>query len=89
MSGFHSASGSAASGRFDAWLRDTVGAEPRERDERLADWTKAPGARESHPREEHLLPLMVIAGAAGSDRGEQIFRDEVMGVVVSAAKFGP
>ena len=34
-------------------------------DLRLTAWASAPGARGAHPREEHLLPLMVIAGAAG------------------------
>jgi hypothetical protein len=31
---------------------------------------------------------MVAAGAAGSDRGKTVFRDEVMGVAVSALQFG-
>ena len=37
---------------------------PARRDEGLTHWRDAPGGRESHPREEHLLPLMVAAGAA-------------------------
>ena len=36
----------------------------------LRSWHKFPGAREAHPREEHLVPLFVIAGAAGSDIGK-------------------
>ena len=32
---------------------------------RSAGWAQAPAARVGHPREEHLLPLMVVAGAAG------------------------
>lgn len=31
----------------------------------LADWAIAPGGRFSHPREEHLLPLLVVAAAGG------------------------
>jgi aromatic ring-opening dioxygenase catalytic subunit (LigB family) len=31
---------------------------------KLADWSSLPGARTAHPREEHLLPLLVAAGAA-------------------------
>lgn len=31
--------------------------------EHLRNWTMAPAARLCHPREEHLLPLMVCAGA--------------------------
>src|SRR6185312_5881009 len=48
---------------FDAWLREAATLPARERDERLAHWASAPAARLAHPREEHLLPLMVIAGA--------------------------
>ena len=51
---------------------------------RLTQWTSAPDAREAHPREEHLLPLMVCAGAAGSDRGSASFSDRIMGAKVMA-----
>ena len=63
---------------FDSWLNDTV-RDPARREELLADWTAAPGARSCHPREEHLLPLMVAAGAAGSDRGRQVFSGDFLG----------
>jgi hypothetical protein len=41
-----------------------------------------------HPREEHLLPLMVIAGAAGTERGVIAYRGELFGVAISAYHFG-
>jgi aromatic ring-opening dioxygenase catalytic subunit (LigB family) len=88
MEGFRTGRGHDHSIRFDDWLTRAVESEPRVRDEELGRWAGAPSARESHPREEHLLPLMVVAGAAGEDRGKRIFRDEVMGVVVSAVGFG-
>ena len=79
---------SQASVAFDAWLDEAVsGTDPAERNARLIGWEKAPHARECHPREEHLLPLMVVAGAAGHDRGKRVFRDEVMGVAVSQVQF--
>ena len=74
--------------RFDAWLDEVVKLDRAERDKRLAGWGTAPSARESHPREEHLLPLMVIAGAGGSDPGNVVFKDKVMGVRVAAHQFG-
>src|SRR5690606_25284555 len=74
--------------RFDAWLAEAVTAEPAERERRLAAWADAPSARAAHPREEHLLPLHVVAGAAGADRGERLFADEVMGAVISGFRFG-
>ncbi len=80
--------GRAASTAFDAWLRETIVSEPAERDARLAKWQEAPAARVAHPREEHLLPLMVIAGAAGSDRGRVPYHDTFMGVELSAHAFG-
>ena len=74
---------------FDSWLSDTVTAgDVAERRRRLAAWAKAPGARESAPREEHLLPLHVVAGAAGSERGEKIFEDHALGIIQSAFRFG-
>jgi aromatic ring-opening dioxygenase catalytic subunit (LigB family) len=80
--------GRAAAATFDAWLGETARADAQERDRRLTQWESAPAARESHPREEHLLPLMVIAGAAGSDRGEIAFNDTFSGVKISAVHFG-
>jgi aromatic ring-opening dioxygenase catalytic subunit (LigB family) len=88
MRGFNAAASRDASLRFDRWLAGVVAEEPSKRDAALAAWTKAPSARECHPREEHLLPLMVAAGAAGDDRGRASFSDEVMGVAVSAVAFG-
>lgn len=88
MRGFMSGTGRSASERFDAWLADAVEKSSSDRDEALTKWSNAPAARESHPREEHLLPLMVAAGAAEGDLGKRVFKDEVMGVVVSAVQFG-
>lgn len=80
---------SKASDQFDAWLTDAVCAkDPARRNERLAQWRLAPGARDAHPREEHLIPLMVAAGAAGSDAGSKIFTDRIMSATISAFGFG-
>lgn len=77
------------SDRFDQWLVDAVQAPQAERDEALTDWADAPGARLCHPprAEEHLLPLMVAAGAGTGGRGEAIFSDRVMEVTLSAFRF--
>lgn len=44
----------------------------------LADWERIPGARYCHPREEHLLPLLVCAGLA-TDPGAAVFDDCILG----------
>ncbi|KAB2913566.1 MAG: dioxygenase [Hyphomicrobiaceae bacterium] len=52
---------------FHDWLDRAVCApdlDPERRSELLLSWENAPGARFSHPREEHLLPLHVCIGAA-------------------------
>ncbi|RME22638.1 MAG: dioxygenase [Deltaproteobacteria bacterium] len=78
-----------ASRRFDAWLETVCAAPAPRRRAALANWQQAPDARFCHPREEHLLPLMVVAGAAGDDPGRVPFRDRVMGVEVAAVEFAP
>jgi aromatic ring-opening dioxygenase catalytic subunit (LigB family) len=88
MRGFRDPNSRGIAERFDAWLGDAVGRDPAGRDRALARWTEAPGARACHPREEHLLPLMVAAGAAGCDLGKVAYRDQVLGVTVSAVHFG-
>jgi aromatic ring-opening dioxygenase catalytic subunit (LigB family) len=73
---------------FDGWLQRSVPLPPKERDEALARWAEAPMARQAHPREEHLLPLMVAAGAAGADAGSVAYRRTLMGLPVSGYRFG-
>lgn len=73
---------------FDAWLREAATAAPAERDRLLLDWERAPMARLAHPREEHLLPLLVVAGAAGEDRGRLAYNGTFAGLRLSAYHFG-
>lgn len=80
--------GRPAASTFDAWLRDSVPRAASERDALLADWQKAPAARAAHPREEHLIPLMVVAGAAGQDVGRIAYRGSLLGLEFSGYAFG-
>ncbi len=88
MRGFGNEAGRAVSEEFDAWLRQTAAAPAARRDEQLRNWTAAPVARQAHPREEHLLPLMVVAGAAGHDEGEVAFRGAFATATISAFHYG-
>ena len=72
---------------FDAWLTTAVESPAQKRDALLAKWREAPFAAFAHPREEHLLPLMVAAGAGGDAPGKRIFTDEPMGAKISAYRF--
>jgi aromatic ring-opening dioxygenase catalytic subunit (LigB family) len=77
-----------AEGRFDAWLRETATLDPETRDRRLSKWNEAPAAKLAHPRAEHLLPMMVVAGAAGRERGRVGYHGKFMRRGVSALHFG-
>jgi aromatic ring-opening dioxygenase catalytic subunit (LigB family) len=72
---------------FDAWLTRAVESPAAERDALLTGWRQAPFAAYSHPREEHLIPLMVAAGAGGDASGTRVFSDEPMGAAISAYRF--
>ncbi|MEC7119256.1 MAG: class III extradiol ring-cleavage dioxygenase [Pseudomonadota bacterium] len=77
------------SAQFDAWLTAAVEQpDAAVRNQQLQAWQSAPAARLVHPEEEHLIPLMVVAGAAGQDQGQQVFVDQIQSVTISAYQFG-
>ncbi|UTV31001.1 DODA-type extradiol aromatic ring-opening family dioxygenase [Photobacterium atrarenae] len=90
MRGYGNAQFSAPSAAFDDWLTGAIGADSARREAALCQWTQAPAALQCHPPgdEEHLLPLMVAAGAAGTDSGHKVFSAQVMQVRLSAFRFG-
>lgn len=72
---------------FDDWLAETMlQVDSASRSQRLLDWEDAPAARIAHPREEHLLPLMVAVGAAEADRAVRIYHEDAFmgGLAVSS-----
>ncbi len=76
------------SAQFEAWLTAAV-SEPSAiaRAQKLARWAEAPAARLAHPREDHLIPLMVAAGAANQSPGRLDFQDRVWGVSMASYRF--
>lgn len=55
----------------------------------LARWrADAPFSREVHPREEHLMPLFVMAGAGLEEPCEEIFADKVLNIHTTGYLFG-
>ena len=65
------------SAEFDDWLGHTL--DETDFDKRtaaLSAWETAPSARVAHPREEHLLPLMVALGAAERDIATRFYHED-------------
>ena len=76
------------SAAFDAWLQQSLeGTDFDSRTAALASWETAPSARVSHPREEHLLPLMVAVGAAEQDVATRFYHENTFFGSGSVASF--
>ena len=87
---FFSPRGWAPSREFDGWLQAVLLAgNPKDRGKLLTAWEAAPAARAAHPREEHLLPLMVAVGAADHDTAELSYHEKnfLGGLTVSNFRF--
>ena len=81
----------APSKAFDDWLRQTLEEQlPAARSERLVAWEQAPAARIAHPREDHLLPLMVALGAAEDEAATTVYHETspMMNWTMSSWRFG-
>jgi 4,5-DOPA dioxygenase extradiol len=66
--------------KFETWLIDACTNQnyaPNVREKKLIKWTEATFARDCQPREEHLLPLHVCAGAGGS-AAKLVFDGKIM-----------
>lgn len=87
MRGYGDPRYTAPSEAFDRWLCEGVAQPGEQRAAALARWAEAPAGRLSHPREEHLLPLMVAAGAGGDQPGRRVFSDRVMETAISGFRF--
>lgn len=86
MRGYGNPQSTTLSQAFDEWLTTAATSDAQTRSEALALWAEAPGGRFSHPREEHLLPLMVAAGTSEA-AGEKVWSDLVLKTAISAFRF--
>ena len=87
LRGLFSGRGGEEADAFDGWLADAV-VDPGRRENALSGWRLAPGALEAHPEAEHLLPLMVAAGAAAGETGTRIYAERVLDKPISGFRFG-
>jgi len=76
----------APSQQFDDWLSAALALPAADRAARLAQWASAPAARICHPRDEHLLPLMVAAGAADGSAAKA-YSQQVLQTQISGWRF--
>jgi aromatic ring-opening dioxygenase catalytic subunit (LigB family) len=78
-----------AAENFDHWLGEAATEpDPEARALKLGGWFDAPGAHAAHPRAEHLIPLMVAAGAAAEDAGRRTYNYPLIGKPISGFQFG-
>ena len=87
--GLMGAAARAPSMAFDNWLQQTLSFAPEQRTDRLIHWTQAPSARVAHPREDHLIPLMVALGAAERGQASCIYHEDNVfgGMTASSFRF--
>jgi aromatic ring-opening dioxygenase catalytic subunit (LigB family) len=83
----HFADGAPASHAFHDWLDESLAGNHEERTQRLAQWSSAPGGRASHPREEHLIPLMIASGAGSDAPARRLWRGAVGPTALGAWAF--
>ena len=90
MRGFGNRAATPVAQAFEEFLAQTVAnPDPVQRRQLLAAWDQGPMARRAHPREDHLIPLMVAVGAAQSDPGRRWFLDHALEVDMGSYEFGP
>jgi aromatic ring-opening dioxygenase catalytic subunit (LigB family) len=77
------------SAEWDAALTAAVtDPDPARRAERVTSWRALPHAQFAHPREEHLLPLMVALGAGGDEKAVRDHESNAFGWAISGYRFG-
>lgn len=64
--------------KFDDWLWDILQKSPEDRKQNLIKWENAPNARLAHPREDHLIPLLVTAGSSHQSVAERVYHEQMI-----------
>jgi aromatic ring-opening dioxygenase catalytic subunit (LigB family) len=72
---------------FHEWLDTALAQDDTDRTAALTHWSQAPGGRASHPREEHLLPLMIASGAGSDQPGRRLWSGAVGPTALGAWAF--
>lgn len=72
---------------FNNSLKKVISKNELERNNDLINWKKLDSALESHPREEHLIPLMVISWLAWNDKWKIDFKNNILWIEAISIKF--
>lgn len=72
---------------FDDALKSAMTSEDS-RKQKLVGWSNFPQARFCHPQEDHLMPLLFVAGAGDGETCTIIYEDELMGAKISGFQLG-
>ena len=81
----------AASKEVDDWLNAAVVQDDyHARVEQVQQWEQAPSAREAHPGEDHLVPLMVVLGDAENEPAIPWYHEADFpgGISINSFRFG-
>ncbi|ORY56610.1 putative aromatic ring-opening dioxygenase LigB subunit [Pseudomassariella vexata] len=73
---------------FDEALKEAATAKPDERRAKMTALMRRTDARKAHPTLEHILPIHICAGAAGSDLGERIWTFPELSLSWAQYRFG-
>lgn len=83
---FHGRASAREANKFDIFLRTLASADGGV--ENLLRWEDHPCAKKCHPRPEHLLPLIVCAGAAQASKAVECMSHDWMGNAATHFVFG-
>lgn len=75
-----------AAQHFDEWVIQTASLSGQARWDALLNWKHAPYAKTCHPREDHLIPLMVAAGAAKDKPLTPVWHGGLNGIPLSSLR---
>jgi aromatic ring-opening dioxygenase catalytic subunit (LigB family) len=79
--------GAVPSAEFHRWLDGALAGDAAHRRQELSGWAGAPSGRASHPREEHLVPLMVASGSGSDEPATKLWAGAFGGTPVAAWAF--
>ena len=76
------------SSTFDDALKDAATSNPEERKEKMMELLERSDGRQAHPTLDHILPMYIVAGAAGESSGKQLWTMPEISLSWAQYRFG-